>query len=317
MEIIFGTVMFRGVEWKDFHKVLNPFETRLSSIICYAFNKMNRRSFIKLSINASAVALLGSYPVLIERNIVTINRYKIDLDDLPQSFNGFTIAHLTDLHLGTLVSESFLEGVVNKTNKLKTDLIVCTGDYVHARNTTAEIDKVWPILSKLKAKYGVYSVLGNHDHWADTSRSLYWLNKTGQNIRHASKAIHNGSEKIIIAGAGDFWEDEVNIDKAFAKYQGDECRILLSHNPDSIDQEFKTDISLTLSGHTHGGQVRVPFYGAPILPVKNKKYSSGIISAENTKLFISRGIGWTIYPIRFNCYPEIAVLELERINRIA
>ncbi len=277
---------------------------------------MNRRTFIKLSICASAVTLIGSYPVLIERNIVTVNRYKIFLDDLPQSFNGITISHLTDLHLGTLVSESFIEGVVRKTNNLKSDIIVCTGDYVHEKNTINEIDKVWPILSKLKAKHGVYSVLGNHDHWADTNRSLYWLDQTGQNIRHKSKAIYNGSERLLIGGAGDFWEDKLNIDSAFAEYEGDDCRLLLSHNPDSIDEEFNTKISLALCGHTHGGQVRVPFYGPPILPVRNKEYSSGVFSTEKTKLFISRGIGWAIYPIRFNCFPEIAVLELERTNNI-
>ncbi len=282
--------------------------------ICYALKIMNRRNFIKRSFYAGAVALMGSYPVFIERNIVTVNQYKIFLNDLPESFNGFTIAHLTDLHLGTLVSESFIEGVVNKTNDLKTDIIACTGDYVHASNTKSEIDRVWPILSKLKAKHGVYSVLGNHDHWADTDRSLYWLDRTGQNIRHKSISIHKGNEKLIIGGAGDLWGDNLNIDKAFAKFQHNECRILLSHNPDSVDTTFKTKVSLTLSGHTHGGQVRIPFYGPPILPVKNKRYSSGVISTPKTKLFISRGIGWAIYPVRFNCFPEIAVIELSLLK---
>ncbi|MCP3933110.1 MAG: metallophosphoesterase [Bacteroidetes bacterium] len=275
---------------------------------------MNRRTFLKLLFSTSTIVLLGSYPILIERNIVKVNRYQIFLSDLPKSFNGYTIAHLTDLHLGTLVSESFIEGVVNKTNKLKTDIIACTGDYVHERNTTKEINKVWPILSMLKAKDGVFSVLGNHDHWADTNRSLYWLEKSGQNIRHKSVSINRGSEKLTIGGAGDYWEDDINIDKAFSNSHVDECRILLSHNPDSIDTNYKTKVSLTLSGHTHGGQVRIPFYGAPILPVKNKRYSSGLISTEKTKLFVCRGIGWAIYPIRFNCYPEIAVLELRRLK---
>ncbi len=108
----------------------------LANLSSFFSTSMNRRKFIKkLSMYAGAVALIGSYPVFIERNIITINRYKIVLDDLPDSFDGFTIAHLTDLHLGTLVSESFIEGVVSRTNNLNTDIIVCTGDYVHARNT--------------------------------------------------------------------------------------------------------------------------------------------------------------------------------------
>lgn len=271
---------------------------------------MNRRSFLKLALYGGTTACLGSYPVFIERNLVQVNRYRIPMADLPPSFHGFTVAHLTDLHLGFLVSESFIRGIVHRTNGLRTDLIVCTGDYVHEQNATRQIDKVWPILSELKAKHGVYSVLGNHDHWADTRRSLYWLARTGQDLRHQSKIITRGGDRVHIGGAGDLWGDRLKIDKAFVGAAKTECKILLAHNPDSVDTAFDTPISLVISGHTHGGQVVVPFYGPPILPVKKKAYSSGLITTPRTQLFISRGIGWTIYPIRFNCYPEIAVLEL-------
>ena len=271
---------------------------------------MNRRKFLKLAIYGGTCALIGSYPVLIERNIVLVNRYRVPISNLPLSFHGFTLAHLADLHLGFLVSKSFVEDIVYRTNKLQTDVIVCTGDYVHKKKTIREIEIVWPILSKLKARYGVYSVLGNHDHWADFGRSLYWLERTGQNIRHKCKPIYKGRDRIFIGGAGDFWEDELKIDKAFSCSDESECRLLLSHNPDSVDTEFKTPLSLVISGHTHGGQIVIPFLGPPRLPVKNKSYSSGLIVTHKTQLFISRGIGWAIYPIRFNCYPEIAVVEL-------
>ena len=277
---------------------------------------MNRRSFLRLSLSAGAVALLGSYPLLIERNMVQVNTYRVFLNDLPPSFDGFTIAHLTDLHYGTLVSESFIQGVVHTTNRLKPDIIACTGDYVHERNSTREIDRVWPILTQLKARDGVYSVLGNHDHWADEKRSLYWLDRSGQNIRHTSVELTRGEERLTIGGAGDYWEDNIDIDRAFARSEEGACRILLAHNPDTVDTEYTAKVSLTLSGHTHGGQVRIPFYGAPILPVHNKRYSSGLISTRKTELFISRGIGWAIYPVRFNCYPEIAVLELKSVNTV-
>jgi predicted MPP superfamily phosphohydrolase len=271
---------------------------------------VNRRSFLKFALYGGALALVGVYPVFIERNIVFINRYKIPVADLPHSFHGFSIAHLTDVHYGYLVSESFVAGVVEKVNNLNADVIACTGDYVHERNTTEEIDRVWPIMSKLKAKHGVFSVLGNHDHWADTDRSIYWLERTGQNIRHKCKAIIKGEDRILIGGAGDYWEDELGIDAVFSCSDENECRLLLSHNPDSIDTQYDTPLSLVLSGHTHGGQVIVPFFGPPVLPVNNKEYTSGLITTEKTQLFISRGIGWAIYPVRFNCYPEIAVLEL-------
>ncbi len=271
---------------------------------------MNRRSFLKLALSTGAVVLVGSYPIFIERNLVQLNRYKIPIPNLPLSFHGFTLAHLTDVHLGALVSPSFVEEIVHRANRLNTDIIVCTGDYVHQRNTIEEIDKVWPVLSKLTARYGVYSVLGNHDHWADTARSLYWLERSGQNIRHQCKPIYKGRERILLGGTGDFWEDELKINEAFSNSDQDDCKILLSHNPDSVDTDFQTPLSLVLSGHTHGGQVVLPLLGAPRLPVENKAYSSGLISTPKTPLFISRGIGWSTLPVRFNCYPEIAVLEL-------
>jgi hypothetical protein len=280
---------------------------------------MNRRKFIKLKLVGlgSAATLLASYPIFIERNVVLVNRYKIPIANLPSSFHGFTLAHLTDLHLGFLVSKSFVEGIVHKTNKLRTDAIVCTGDYVHNKNTIEEIEKVWPILSKLKAKHGVYSVLGNHDHYADFNRSHYWLERSGQNIRHKCKPIYKGKDRIIIGGSGDYWKDKLEIDNTFSCSDEKDCRLLLSHNPDSVDTQYDTPLSLVISGHTHGGQVVIPFFGPPVLPVKNKTYSSGLIATPRTQLFISKGIGWAIYPVRFNCYPEIALLELVNPQLIA
>ena len=271
---------------------------------------INRRAALRLAAYSLAAALIGSYTVFIERNLVLVNRYQIPLAKLPPSFHGFTVAHLTDLHLGTLVSASFIERVVQRTNALRPDAIVCTGDYVHQRNTSTEIEQVWPILSKLTAPHGVFSVLGNHDHWADTERSLYWLERSGQNLRHQCRTIERGKERLVLGGAGDLWEDRLLIDQVFADSEENDCRILLAHNPDSVDTAFTTPLSLVLSGHTHGGQVRLPFYGPPVLPVQNKRYSSGLIITEKTTLFISRGIGWAIYPVRCNCFPEIAVLEL-------
>jgi len=93
---------------------------------------------------------------------------------------------------------------------------------------------------------------------------------------------------------------------AFANTEEHDCRILLSHNPGSVDTKFSIPLSMVVSGHAHGGQIVITTFHPPILPVKNKKYSSGLI----TQLFISRGIGWSVFPVRFNCYPEIAALEL-------
>jgi predicted MPP superfamily phosphohydrolase len=256
------------------------------------------------------LALLGSYPFFIEGKILCVNEYRLPVIGLPRNFNNFRIAHLTDLHYGFLVSSSFIRKAVRLANESKPDLTVCTGDYVHERNGTQQIDTVWPLLAELKAKYGVFSVLGNHDHWADFERSEYWLNKTGQNIRHRSVKIVKNDQEIWIGGAGDFYEDTPGIDTAFSKTPEDACKILLTHNPDTIDGHYSTKINLALAGHTHGGQVNIPFIGPPIIPVHNKNYTSGYIAAPATNIFISRGIGWAILPVRFNCLPEVAILHL-------
>lgn len=272
---------------------------------------MKRRQFLKIgALSTGAGALLSSYPFFIERYIVQVNTYKIPVPDLPKVFDNFRILHLTDLHLGPLVQDYFIDDVIQKSNALPKEMIVCTGDYVNKRDSSGYIDQVWPLIAKLKARYGVFNVLGNHDHWADFDRSLYWLNQTGQNIRHQAKAIEKDGQRIWIAGAGDLWEDKIGIDQALQNVPDNECRIVLAHNPDTADEAFQQRVDLMICGHTHGGQVKIPFIGAPILPVENKKYSSGFIRSEKTNLFISRGIGWAIIPVRFNCYPEIAILQL-------
>jgi predicted MPP superfamily phosphohydrolase len=125
---------------------------------------MNRREFLRISLLTAGLTFVPLVAeVFAERYLVQVNRYRIPVPNLPPQFNGFTIVHLTDLHYG-LVSESFVRNVVNKANSLKGDVIVCTGDFVHHRNSHREINGVWPILSELQAPLGVYSVLGNHDH---------------------------------------------------------------------------------------------------------------------------------------------------------
>ena len=275
--------------------------------------KLSRRQLVKRLGAGAGLALLGTYSFCIEGKILRVNEYKLPVKGLPHSFNKFRIAHLTDIHYGFLVSSSFVKKAVRLANDSKPDITVCTGDYVHERNGTQQIDTVWPLLAGLKAKYGVFSVLGNHDHWANFERSEYWLNETGQNIRHRSVQIVKNNQEIWIGGAGDFYEDRPGIDLAFRKVPEDTCKILLTHNPDTIDGKYSTKINLALAGHTHGGQVNIPFIGPPIIPVQNKNYTSGYIETPATNIFISKGIGWAILPVRFNCFPEVAILHLTAV----
>jgi predicted MPP superfamily phosphohydrolase len=272
---------------------------------------VSRRQFLGSACCWGVIGLVGSYPIFIERYLIQVNTYRIPVPNLPSAFSGFRIVHLTDLHHGLLVPLAVIHHVVSQANTIRPDLILCTGDYVHQRNTSSEIDQVWPVMAQLTAPCGVYSVLGNHDHWADTNRSLYWLERTRQDIRHKAVRIDREKQSLWVAGAGDLYEDHRNLDIVLSMIPEEDCRLVLAHNPDSADTTHSRRIDLMISGHTHGGQVVIPFFGAPVLPVKNKSYSSGLkCSPQGEKIFISRGIGWAICPVRFNCLPEIAVLEL-------
>lgn len=272
---------------------------------------ITRRQFLRRLAAAGSLGLVASYPVLIERCIVLTNIYRIPVPFLPEAFRGFRIVQLTDLHYGPLVPLWLIERVVRRAVGLRPDLIVCTGDYVHEKRSARQIDTVWPVLAKLSAPHGVFSVLGNHDHWADTERSLHWLRETGQDLRHRAVKIERNGAGIWLAGAGDYWEDHRNLDLLLAAIPVGACRIVLAHNPDTADTSYDGRVDLMISGHTHGGQVDIPFIGTPVLPVQNKAYNYGLKrSPKGERVFISKGIGWAIYPVRFNCYPEIAVLEL-------
>jgi uncharacterized protein len=273
--------------------------------------KMNRREFLKRASWVGAFGLVSSYPVMIERYIVQINRYRLVVPNLPPAFSGLRLVHLSDLHYGFLDERWFIKDVIGHANEIGGDLIVCTGDYVHERKATRQIDEVWPMLSTLSAPLGVFSILGNHDHWANARKSEDWLAKTGQDLNHKRVALDRQEQRIWLVGAGDLWEDHRNLDDELRGIPDAECRIVLAHNPDTADTHFTSRVDLMISGHTHGGQVVVPFVGPPVLPVRNKNYSSGLkTSPRGTKVFISRGIGWALYPVRLNCFPEIPVLEL-------
>ena len=271
----------------------------------------SRRAFIRAGLGGGAALLAASYPLFLERRWLQVNTYRIPVPHLPHALTGLRIAQVTDLHYGLLVSLQWLQHVIESTNSLDADVIVCTGDYVHHRGAVEPVDAIWPLLLRLRARLGVFSVLGNHDHWAHTQRSLEWLERSGQSVRHRARPVEKDGARLWIAGAGDYWEDLSGLDEALDAVPEDECRIALAHNPDSADEPRRQRVDLMISGHTHGGQVRLPFLDAPILPVKNKAYSSGLIVTDHSRVFISRGIGWAIAPVRLNCPPEIAILVLE------
>ncbi|MEM7181022.1 MAG: metallophosphoesterase [Spirochaetota bacterium] len=257
------------------------------------------------------------YMVFIERYLLQVNTYHLSFPNLPIEFDGVRIVQISDLHYGFLMPMSYIRYVLATAMEVKADIIVATGDYVKKSKSKQEIHKVWPELRKLSAKYGVYMVLGNHDHSANEKLSLQYLQESGFSVRHSARCIGWSSRRLCIGGAGDFTEDDAKIDLAFSNTYSNDFKILLAHNPDTADLSYQTKVDLILAGHTHGGQFRLPYYDkALILPVKNKQYDFGMRkNSRGHTVFISKGIGWSFLPLRFNCLPELAVLQLHRAKR--
>ena len=272
---------------------------------------MNRRRFLQWPL--AAMLAVGAY-ALVEPYLVRVNRYRITLPRLPRAFDGFTIVQLTDLHYAPWTPLTFFQRILARAMAVRGDVIVCTGDYVYHRKTTEEIDAIWPLLAGLTAPYGVYSVLGNHDHTADTERSMYWLERSGQNLRGSSCCLTRDGQRLWLVGGGDFWHDQLSFDPILANIPEEDCRIVLAHNPDSADSFFINEVDLMISGHTHGGQINIPFYGPALPVVLNPDYTSGLkTSRKGQQVFIATGIGTVFLPVRVNCPPEIAVLELKSL----
>ena len=278
--------------------------------------KMTRRSFLKLSLYAvGAAASTGGYAFWLERNLVSLNTYRIPVPGLPPVFEGLRIAQLTDLHQGWLMPAEAVRRAVHLANNAGADLIVNTGDNVRDEDGPANIDSVWKELAGLRAPLGVYSVLGNHDHYAGVDQSIHRMDQTGQNLRHRCIYFERAGSRLWLGGAGDRYSETDGIDRLFSETPEEECKILLAHNPDTADLPFRTPVDLVISGHTHGGQIRLPFLGAPVVPVRNPSYVSGLVTNTRRRVFISRGVGWGGIPLRLNCPPEVALLVLTRAER--
>lgn len=270
---------------------------------------MNRRTFLKISAAfAGSTACGGVWSTLIEPGWLEVTRTVIPLPGLPESFDGFRVALVTDIHHGPFVSREAIAKVVETVNLEDPDLVILAGDYIiHSP------DYITPCMEELSAiRADSLAVLGNHDHWEDTDLSILELQRTAgaRVLRNSGTFLERDGERLRIWGVGDLWEDEQNIEGMRPDdYTGPV--ILVSHNPDFAEELIEGEADLVLCGHTHGGQVVLPLVGAPLLPsYYGQKYRSGLVMNDSTAVYVSRGIGVGSPPVRFNCRPELAVLEL-------
>lgn len=248
--------------------------------------------------------------IFVEPYWIEIKKFNIVSKDIPPSFSNLTIAHISDIHHGPFLSIDRVRQAVDKANDLNPDIICMTGDYVYKDNKY--IEPCFKELQNLKAKIGKFAVLGNHDHWRNSTLIKQKMKECNVKVLdNDSSWVHINNEKIKIGGVGDLWEGNQDINKTVYDLKNDDFSILLCHNPDYTEELKTHKIDLTLCGHTHGGQVT--FFGlwTPFTMSKYKqKYRSGFAKNKYTDVIISNGIGTVIAPVRFFARPQIVLITL-------
>ena len=263
-----------------------------------------------------AGAVTGLYSITVEPFWPEFHGIELPIRNLPRAFDGYRITHLTDTHAGDATPLSYLNRVIDRVNEGRPDLVLFTGDL-----TTHDMDYVDPgcaLLKRLQAP--VIASLGNHDYDTDCAcvgigtRMAEKISTTlasfgGRVLRNASTYIQRDGQTLYIAGCEDLMTGLLDVDRALADVPAGAACIMLSHNPDSVPQVDHPRVNLVLSGHTHGGQVRIPGLGAPLLPIRLRQYDAGLFSLRHTQLYVSRGVG-CLRRIRLFCRPEIPTFVL-------
>jgi len=272
---------------------------------------MNRRLFLQSA--AAGAALLGTTGLcygFAEARGVQVVRVPVRVPKLPKAFDGTTIAFLTDIHHGPYVSLDFVEAIVRTTITLRPDLIIHGGDYVLRSGVYTR--PVFEVLSALRAPMGVFGVLGNHDYWHGLEATNIGMRSAGiTQLNNSGVWLTKGNSRLRLCGVDDLWAGEPQAHLALENTTADDACILVSHNPDFAETIRDPRIGLMLSGHTHGGQMFVPGMTNPFIPSKyGNKYCSGLCDAPSMRVYVSRGLGLTGLPVRFNCPPELTLLTL-------
>jgi len=289
-----------------------------------AFSAARRKFLSNTAVAAGAVPLAASgYGFLFGRVEFEKSFVRMKLSRLPREFHGFRIAQLSDFHIGPFMTSSDIRHVVEITNALKPDLIVLTGDYITWDPDTQEaaVDS----LTDLKSPLGIYGCLGNHEMMTHTEASITALfaRRDIRILRQERTPIQVGKESLNLIG----------VDYEFRRHHGpygdhlvrqylegvkplmrpDQVNILLSHNPNTFDRAAQMGIDLSLSGHTHGGQISLDFI-SPDLSIARlmTPYVKGHFQKPGGQLYVNRGLGTIVVPIRFDAPPEITMFELVR-----
>lgn len=319
---LFSEDLYRSLHWI----VVKLFSSNTASI-------PSRRKFISMIALGIASLPFGAllYGMYKGKYNYKVLEYELEFDDLPEAFEGYQITHISDIHSGSFDDYDKVAYGVELINKQKSDVIFFTGDLVN--NEASEMNNWKELFSKLTAKDGVFSILGNHDYgdykqWESEAekqqnfKDLIELQKSMgfELLLNENRYIHKGDHKIAIVGVenwGQGFKQKGDLEKASVGISKEDFKILLSHDPTHWEsQVIKHDhhYHLTLSGHTHGMQFGIEIPGwIKWSPVKWRyKYWAGIYSEMGRFINVNRGFGFLAYPGRFGIYPEVTVIRLKK-----
>ena len=244
-------------------------------------------------------------------NKIRISDIPIKLPKLPLEFEDYRIAQISDFHLGSWLDEQALVQIVDIVNQLEPDLIAVTGDFVNS-NPERYAPVLIQTLSNLIAKDAIVAVLGNHDHYSEPDIIREVLKES--NIIELSNRVYpiqRNSSYLYLTGVDDHLAKKDDLESVIDQIPDGSTTILLAHEPDYADISSKSGtFDLQLSGHSHGGQICLPYFGSLYLPRYGRKYPSGIYRINGMVLYTNRGLGTSWLPFRYNCPPEIALLTL-------
>lgn len=260
-----------------------------------------------------------TYARRVEPTWLELNRHRIPLADLPACFAGFRIAQMSDFHGGRGVTPAYLEEAVALAQAQQADATVLTGDFVH--KGFGHVEAVARVLGRLRSPHGVFAVLGNHDFSVRNAMGIRRHRHLHQAVadslaaqgirvlRNETCVFERGGRRLYLTGLEDLWSRVCDLDRAFSGLSPAVPRIVLAHNPSTIEYLQGRRCDLMLSGHTHGGQVRLPFFGPLALGPKGRRFCAGFYHVDQSVLYVNKGVGFGLR-VRYGVRPEVAVFDL-------